>query len=150
MPAPKGNKYALGNNGGQPPAYASPQEMHAKIIEYFDYIQGEKKTPRSKTWIREPEPPTVTGLALFLGFESRQSMYDYKKKEEFTYIIKRAISIVENAYEQRLSDGNSTGAIFALKNMGWKDEQGLKHTGDKDNPVVTETKRTVVFKKYGE
>lgn len=29
---------------------------------------------------------------------------------------------VENAYEQRLGEHSPTGAIFALKNFGWKDK----------------------------
>lgn len=119
MPAPKGNKFAVGNKGGRPPMYKSPKALIQKIGEYFDHIQGEKV---GRKWIRPQEPPTVTGLALFLGFSSRQSLLDYKEKEEFTDIIKRAVTVVENGYELKLSSMASTGAIFALKNMGWQDK----------------------------
>lgn len=74
---------------------------------------------------------TITGLALFLGFESRQSFYDYEEKPDFTYIIKVARLRVENQYELRLNNNPSpTGAIFALKNMGWKDKQETEISGN--------------------
>jgi hypothetical protein len=83
---------------------------------------------------REPEPITITGLALYLGFESRQSFYDYEKRDGYSYIIKRARMRVENAYEHRLDSKNPTGPIFALKNMGWSDKQditqSIEHSGN--------------------
>lgn len=33
--------------------------------------------------------------------------------------------MVEMAYEHKLSSINVTGAIFALKNMGWKDKSEM-------------------------
>jgi hypothetical protein len=39
--------------------------------------------------------------------------------------------MIEMYHEERLSENNVTGAIFALKNMGWRDksEQDLKVQG---------------------
>jgi hypothetical protein len=34
-------------------------------------------------------------------------------------------SMVEMSYEQKLSSKDVTGAIFALKNMGWKDKSEM-------------------------
>lgn len=112
MAAAKGNKYAEGNNGGRPPLYEDTKSLELKITEYFE----------------TGEHLTITGLALFLGFESRQSLYDYAEKKEFSYIIKRAKLVVENSYENSLNSTSPTGAIFALKNMGWDDKQQLDHT----------------------
>jgi hypothetical protein len=136
MPAPKGNKYAIGNNGGRPPKYKSAKELEAQINAYFDHIQGEK---RGRKWIRPAEAPTVTGLALFLGFASRQSLLDYKEKQEFTDIIKRAVTVIEHGYELKLSGTTATGAIFALKNMGWQDKYYGELTG-KDGKDLYSTK----------
>lgn len=88
-----------------------------KASEYFE------KTEIAK-W-------TITGLTLFLGFCDRQSLYDYQKKEEFTGIIKKCRLMVEMAYEEKLSSKDVTGAIFALKNMGWKDKSEVdnNHAG---------------------
>lgn len=126
------NLFKVGNVGGRPPKYDNPEDLEAKIIEYFDWVQGEYeikekkekgKTVKYKHWIREPENITVTGIALFLGFSDKSSFYDYEKKEEFSHLIKRARTIIENRYENGLISARSpVGAIFALKNMGWKDQ----------------------------
>ena len=115
MGAEKGNKYAEGlTNSGHPPIYSSAEELSKKCSEYFQLCVSDK------------EKATITGLALHLGFASRQSISDYKKKEEFSYIIKRATLAVENSYEK----GGTAFDIFALKNMGWKDstEQNVNNT----------------------
>lgn len=121
MPAPLGNIFALGNEGGRPAFFESKEDLKEKVIEYFEsYIkpkEGEEEiTPAIGT------KPTITGLALYLGFESRQSFYDYKKNEEFSYLLKKAALYIEMNYEELLESKASTGAIFALKNMGWKDK----------------------------
>lgn len=82
--------------------------------------------------MRKPEPPTVTGLALHLGFNSKDTLYQYSKKEEFSDSIKKGLSMVEKHHELQIAYGDKcTGNIFALKNMGWKDkvEQDNKHSG---------------------
>jgi len=96
----------------------TPDEIDAKVDEYF---------------ASHPDKPTVTGLALFLGFESRQSLYDYQKRDESSYRVKRAISRIEEVHEQRLYEPQSTGSIFWLKNRGWSDKSEIDHTtkGDK-------------------
>lgn len=124
--------------GGRPRIYDKEEELSKVVDDYFVHIQGQKETSvdekgnMNEKWIRQSEPATVTGLALFLGFESRQSVYDYEKEGQFSYIIKNARLRVECEYEKRLSTSQSpTGAIFALKNMGWKDkfEQDVNHSG---------------------
>jgi hypothetical protein len=121
---------------GQPAYYKTPEELEFKIDEYFKHGVKKRqivvgKPPNQETI--EIEIPTITGLAYFLGFESRQSLYDYGKRDEFSYIIKKAQLFIEVNYEEMLHYGNTTGAIFALKNMGWKDTQHVDHTtkGDK-------------------
>jgi hypothetical protein len=93
---------------GRPPVFDSPEQLSIKVDEYFDALSG--------------EPATITGLALFLGFESRQSFYDYEEKEDFSYTIKRARLRIEHEYEKKLSGNNVAGPIFALKNLSWKDK----------------------------
>lgn len=112
MAAPKGNKFALGNNGGHPPIFAKPEDLENKCFEYFEYC------------IKNDEKPTITGLTLYVGFCSRSSWDDYKKKNEFSYIVKRAKLTVEHSYEQ----SGTTFDMFALKNMGWKDKQEIDNT----------------------
>ncbi len=128
MPAPKGNKFALGlTTTGQPPAFKSPAEMEAKCFDYFKYC------------IEEEEKPTITGLTLYVGFCSRSSWDDYKKKKEYSYIVKRSNLTVQNSYEK----SGSTFDIFALKNMGWKDksEQDLNIKGELNYTTEERDKR---------
>ena len=129
MGAPKGNKYAVGNNGGRPALFKNEAELSNAVESYFEYIKGVENKKTAGGWDRYPEPPTITGLALFLGFDSRQSLYEYEEKgNEFTCIIKRARLKVENGYEKNLHGSNNTGSIFALKNMGWKDTSTVNVT----------------------
>lgn len=126
MGAPKGNKNAVKNNGGQQPIYNSVAELQAKIEEYFNDPPDKKEIVAGNGTVKI-SVYTICGLAYHLGFESRQSFYDYEKKIEFSYIIKKARLRIEQMYEQNLSFSNATGSIFALKNMGWIDSQTLDH-----------------------
>ena len=72
---------------GQPAKYKSAEELEDKIKEYFDSLEKETDI-------------TITGLVLYLGFCDRSSFYDYEKREEFSYTIKKARSRIENSYEK--------------------------------------------------
>lgn len=110
---------------GRPPVFKDAPELDGKIQEYFSEGVKKKKVvvgrPPNQS-IEEIPVPTITGLAYYLGFESRQSFYDYEKNEDFSYSIKRARLFIEVEYEEQLQQGNTIGAIFALKNFGWKDQ----------------------------
>ena len=95
--------------------YKTVEELDLAIQSYFDEYLDEL---------------TIPGLAYHLGFESRQSIYDYKEREQFSYSIKRAVLKIESVYAKKLSGQNVTGIIFALKNMGWKDKTETEHSGD--------------------
>ena len=118
---------------GQPPVYNNPQEMWDKAMEYFDSVQK----------------PAITRLCLHLGFESRQSFYDYQKRPGFSYTIKRLRMMIEAEYEELVTDRDhaTAGVIFALKNLGWSDKQEIDHTsgGEKIVQSDTEIARTVAF-----
>jgi len=101
---------------GQPPYFDTPEQLQEAIDAYFDSLIGVEKNP------------TITGLCYALGFASRQSFYDYEKREEFSYTIKRARLRIEQFYEEALMGNRGTGAIFALKNFGWTDRQEIDHT----------------------
>lgn len=140
---------------GAPPFWDHPDKLQSKIDQYFIHIQGEYheeeknvdgELQKVKVWDRLPDPPTITGLCLFLGFESRQSFYDYGKKLQFSYTIKKARLRIENEYEKMLHSKYPTGPIFALKNLGWADKQEVDHTtGGEKLPA---TKHEVIFKDY--
>jgi len=112
------------------PFFRSPEELQQKIDEYLQDCPDKKEVVvrkgKEQTIVDLP-CPTITGLALHCGFSSRQSFYDYENRPEFSYSIKRARTFIEREYEQILQTGNPTGAIFALKNFGWRDRQEVEH-----------------------
>jgi len=97
---------------GRPLIWKDPIELSILIADYFN------QTSR----------PTLSGLAVFLEVD-RHTLYNYKEKDEFFHIIKRATAKVEAIYEERaIYENNPTGVIFALKNMGWSDRVANDHT----------------------
>jgi hypothetical protein len=99
----------------------TPDSLQKAIQAYFD--NPPKRTQAIGGENIEVPFISITGLVLSCGFSDRQSFYDYQNKPEFSCIIKRARCLVENEYEYMLQKANPTGAIFALKNMNWKDTQ---------------------------
>lgn len=109
---------------GQPLKFGSVSELEGEIENYFEDCK-EKLLPL-----------TITGLAIALG-TSRQTLMNYENREEYFDTIKRAKTIVENFAEIRLfGDASPTGAIFALKNFGWKDKSEVENTGDSNTRIV--------------
>ena len=100
---------------GRPRKYSNPETFDLMVDCYVAECELNE------------EPLTVTGLALYLGFCDRQSLYDYGKNEgfeAFTCGVKRARQLVEHSYEVAMRKGEApAGNIFGLKNMGWKDKQ---------------------------
>lgn len=92
--------------------YQTPVEMQVVVDEYINHTPDEELT--------------VTGLALALGFTSRQALMNYQEKAEFVDTVKTAKLRVENAYERSLRKNGRSGDIFGLKNMGWKDESMVR------------------------
>lgn len=137
MAAPKRNLYALGNNGGRPPLYESPEEMAKKIADYIDYEDSLK--PIDKTSGQGKGLYTLEGAALFLGFATRDSMYDYAKKEEFSYIINRFKLFITDWNVKKLYWGGTfTGAQFWLKNHGGYTDEVTQHQNTRITKVEVE------------
>lgn len=110
MAAPKENLYALGNNGGRPRTWDNVEDWVNEIARYFQECVDNKKNP------------AITHLALYMGFESRQSFYDYENRPEFSYSAKRARLCIEAHYESMLNGYTYQGAKFALSQMGWTEK----------------------------
>lgn len=107
---------------GRPMIWKHPEQLRELVDQYFD----------------STEKPTLSGLAVFLGID-RQTLYNYKERDNFFDIIKKATAKVEAIYEERtIYENNPTGVIFALKNMGWTDRIANDHTskGDKIVPPI--------------
>lgn len=103
----------------RPRVFNTVEEMQEAIQAYYD-----KQEQRGK-------PLTIQGLALALGFLTRQSLLDYEgytdaNDKEYLDTIKKARLHIENYKLEGLLSGdlNTTGVIFDLKNNhGHKDKQ---------------------------
>lgn len=126
-------------NRGAPPRYKNVSEIEGLIDNYFKECEGEPflnengqplTTEKGAViYKKPPKPLTVTGLALALGFNSRQSLLNYQEKPEFLDTITRAKSRVEEYAEERLFDKDgANGAKFSLANnfRGWSEKQEIK------------------------
>lgn len=125
-------------NAGRPPKYKSAEEIQEKIDQYFEECKGKPLLDACGKQIYNKlgypviigdKPPTITGLALALGFTSRQALLNYQGKKEFVDTITRAKARVEQYTEERLFDKEgSSGAQFSLRNnfKGWNDLEEKK------------------------
>lgn len=90
----------------------------------------------------QPWAPTLSGLAFHLGFNSRQEFEEYESKGKFADRLKRARLQIETFCEKKLHTQYTSGAIFALKNLGWADRVETKpiesdHIAHKIEVIIT-------------
>ena len=122
--------------------FITSQHLDSLIAAYFKHIAGTyhfedvpakgknaDEVVRQKIWDRPPDPPTISELALYLGFESRAAFEHYEAEGEFAITVRRARLRIEAEYEKKLHQQAPTGAIFALKSLGW---------GEREKPATTD------------
>ncbi len=136
------------------PENGGVEEMQKRIDAYFDECDGTLLTdpngqPILTKWGQQiyigKKPYTITGLALAIGFKSRQALLNYQGRAEFNDAITRAKSRVEAYAEGRLYDKDgSSGAQFNLKN-NFQNWDG----GQKDNLEALERLDEVLAKLGG-
>ncbi len=106
--------------GGRPEIFQTQEELITQIVDYFNI----------------EDKPTLSGLAYFIGID-RETLYNYKKKDKFFGIVKKARDHIEYIYEQRLLYSDKpTGVIFALKNMNWTDRQEIQQKTEITVPIM--------------
>lgn len=139
--------------GGRPPKYRSAKQMQQRIDAYFEACEGQMLIDETtgKPVIHKgmpvyegAKPPTITGLALALGFTTRKSLMDYQGKPQFEEIIQRAKSRIEQYTEERLFDRDgSAGARFSLQNnfKGWKEKTEVSLSAGEEADVMEEIRR---------
>jgi len=93
----------------------------APLVELIEsYFK--KALSNSKLKTKQHDPPTITGLALHLGFKSKEEFDRYEIKGVFGALITQARFRIMAYYESRLHYPAPAGAIFALKSMGWHEK----------------------------
>lgn len=106
--------------------------MQTAIEAYFEDCKEKPRTDKSGEIIFdkrgnpvmiEERPPTVTGLALWLGFKSRKTLLNYQARSKaFDDVLTMAKSKCEEYAERCLYDRNRvSGAKYSLENnfSGW-------------------------------
>ncbi len=98
----------------------TPEQLEQECTQYFIDMEEEAR------------PYTVPGLALYLGYATRHSVWDLKQKSDYSRIIKMALlSIETQRNEMLISDTNkaTAGQIFDLKNnFDWVDKTEVTNT----------------------
>lgn len=121
--------------------YANPEELQAKVDEYFNSCMGIKYYKGHPMFdidgnpvMGQVEPFTLSGLARYLGI-CRNTLKNYELKSkaglippEYYEIIQEARMRVQEYAEKRLYDRDgSTGARFVLEaGFGWMTEKDRK------------------------
>lgn len=105
-----------------PKVFTSEEELREAIITYLERCESENKIA------------TVSGLAVQLGFRTRNSLLNYEKApgyEKYHDLIQFAKLKIMEGYENAMiaGRGNIIALIFALKNQGaesWTDRQDIR------------------------
>lgn len=138
---------------GRPLKYKTKEELQTAIDKYFKDCDGEMLKDADGQTIFDKfgqpvfihvKPPTVTGLALALGFSTRLSLINYQGRKEFMNTITRAKSYIEAYAEGRLFDRDGVnGAKFSLSNnfKGWSEKQDTTvNMAVDDDPITASLK----------
>jgi hypothetical protein len=122
----------------RPRLLQSVKDTNAKLNAYWREVKGIEGDKENL-----PQTPTITGLALHLGYHDLQSFKHSLENlpSDIEPLIKRAVTQIERYYEQALTTRpQCTGAIFWLKNRGWKDIQEVK-VNDDQQKAITDAQR---------
>lgn len=134
----RSSKKEEAKKNGRPRKYQSVAQLRDAIDSYFE----------------DTKKLAVTGLALHLGFTSRQALINNEGySPKFLDAIKRAKLRIECYYEEHLVESHAAGSIFALKNFGWKDTHEFEHRiKSVDKPLTEEEiiERMKAIKKAGD
>jgi hypothetical protein len=113
-----------------------PNVLRLQVDNYFEQVKTSGKFNVGVIEYDEPVP-TLTGLAIFLGFTTVGHFKTYMEREEYREHIEYAMLRIENRYEKLLQAGNK-GALVGLKKVGeWSGEPTVTQVGVNVNNGVS-------------
>ena len=120
---------------GAPRIYDNVEDFAENAVTYFERC-GERC-----------QPPTLAGLALWMGFSDRSHMHQYANDNgDFLHAFNACKSVIANWHEVRVGQSDKpTGSIFMLKNLGYTDSQTIEHKGDVPTAVFKIGKTEISF-----
>ena len=114
------------------PKFNTKEDAQKMVDLYFKECEGETLTDENGkavytskgdvVYIRQPKPPTVTGLALALGFAARKELLTYRGPRDIMEVIERAKSRVEEYMERQLFEQDS----FKWARLGLEKDFGVR------------------------
>lgn len=127
--------------------YGKPQDLEKKINEYFakyenmEPLKDKNGLPivgKDGRIVYSEGLPTSSGLAYFLGFNSRSSLWDYAQKPTFADVINKARLRLQTFWEPLLSSSNFQGARYMLSNLAdnWQDPDALAKQQSQQMPII--------------
>ena len=127
-------------------AFTTAKQLNNRIDHYFN-LSGEppksEKKSKSSTETAEltetsfSEPATISGLALYLGFNSMAHFEEYEQNGNFAATLQRARLRIQAMYERRLMQQSPAGAMYALKSFGWDERNENKNGGSNELKTLT-------------
>lgn len=131
------------------PKDKTPEELQTLVDAYFQSCRGSPLYDGEGNPVLDKQgapimvgacPPTVSGLALALGFTGRKELLCRRGKKKYRQTIERAKLRVEEYCESQLFDKDRRqGAEFALRfNFQWGQEtdEDKKKTEDSSGGVI--------------
>lgn len=147
MGAPKGNKYAVGNNGGRPKIVALDElpALGQQMLVWFADQATKGRLPFFSRFARE-----IVGCSEDTLIRCCEGESDLNKEFCVSYNECKAIQkeyVIENGLAGNV---NSTFAIFAAKNLtDMKDSQQLEHKGNIHIKALNDEEFATILASYG-
>ena len=140
--------------------YQTPEELQEAIDDYFQTCkEGKKREILTKKGevveIIQEIPLNIADLAYHLGFADRQSIQDYGKREDFTFIISRARLYIEGDNVRKGLTGEydaKTNNLNLISNYGYsqKVEITVKDKAQGLTPEEQKLLESEVLKEIGQ
>ena len=144
--------------GGKPLIYETPEKLQAAVDRYFIYCQGEKAldnegnpiiTKYGFLYSRDPIPPTVEGMCVYIGFNAKQTWYNYAEREEYIDVVTRARLKFEQYNTESLYDRDRfKGAERTLvHHYGWEPANQIQITNNTLNLSMSDEEKDLRMQK---
>ena len=137
---------------GRPRKYKRVEDMERGIEAYFEsckpeYMLDEDGKPcldrKGDPIILSNRRPTMAGLALALGFDSREALFHYLSRVDeddkpyFNAITRAKCRIEDENLQLAYQKDSSRGACFVLQNgFGYREQSGVELSGGITKRVI--------------
>lgn len=151
MSAPKGNQFwKLGPQPGRTPKFTTPEELWAKCVEYFEWVEENPLVEEKlfsyqgeihKGSVNKMRAMTLAGLCLTLGIR-KDTWNEYRQRQELTDVCDRVDEIIrEQKFTGAAADLLNSSII--ARDLGLRDTSELQHTGKDGGPILTRSMKDV-------